>query len=161
VPLHEQGSHYTPDWNEVKKEVYDRETKYPLITWVFEEGPFVPAAKLTEKQNSPVRKEIRKLVSHSQKIKNMSLIEKDSLYYYLIGIDCLNKGNLEDALANFDESLMIEEHFKTYQKKAEILEKKGLYKESYNALEKAYDLNPYNDNVATSFAKILQKKRGF
>jgi hypothetical protein len=50
TPLHEQGSHYTPDWDEVKKEVYDRETKYPLITWVFEEGTFVPAAKITEKQ---------------------------------------------------------------------------------------------------------------
>jgi RHS repeat-associated protein len=50
TPLHEQGSHYTPDWDKVKKEVYDRETKYPLITWVFEEGTFVPAAKITEKQ---------------------------------------------------------------------------------------------------------------
>lgn len=87
----------------------------------------------------------------------MSLMEKDSLHYYLIGIECLNKGHLDDAIINFNESLMLEEHFKTYQKKAEILEKKGLYEESYNALEKAYNLNPSNDNVATAFSKMLQK----
>jgi RHS repeat-associated protein len=50
TPLHEQAAYYTPDWDEVNKVVYDRETKYPLITWVFEEGTFVPAAKITEKQ---------------------------------------------------------------------------------------------------------------
>jgi RHS repeat-associated protein len=50
TPLHEQRSYYTLDWDEVKKENYDRETKYPLITWVFEEGTFVPAAKITEKE---------------------------------------------------------------------------------------------------------------
>jgi RHS repeat-associated protein len=48
TPLHEQRSYYTLDWDEVKKENYYRETKYPLITWVFEEGTFVPAAKLTK-----------------------------------------------------------------------------------------------------------------
>jgi RHS repeat-associated protein len=51
VPLHEQGPHYTLDWDEIKKEVYNRETKYLLITWVFESSTFVPAAKITEKQN--------------------------------------------------------------------------------------------------------------
>jgi uncharacterized protein RhaS with RHS repeats len=30
--LHEQSSRYTPDWGEVNKVVYNRETKYPLIT---------------------------------------------------------------------------------------------------------------------------------
>jgi RHS repeat-associated protein len=48
--LHEQRSYYTLDWDEVKKENYYRETKYPLITWVFEEGTFVHAAKITEKE---------------------------------------------------------------------------------------------------------------
>jgi RHS repeat-associated protein len=54
TPLHEQRSYYTLDWDEVKKENYDRETKYPLITWVFEEGTFVPAAKITEKEQLSV-----------------------------------------------------------------------------------------------------------
>jgi RHS repeat-associated protein len=50
VPLHERRSHYTLDWDEVNKTNYYRETKYPLVTWVFEEGTFVPAAKITEKE---------------------------------------------------------------------------------------------------------------
>jgi hypothetical protein len=34
------------DWDSEKKENYCRETKHPLITWIFEEGAFVPAACL-------------------------------------------------------------------------------------------------------------------
>ena len=50
VPLHEQRCTYRRDWDEVKNEVYWAETKNPLVTWVFEEGTFVPVAKLTDKQ---------------------------------------------------------------------------------------------------------------
>lgn len=62
-------------------------------------------------------------------------MKKDSLHYYLIGIECLNKGHLDDAIINFNESLMLEEHFKTYQKKAEILEKKD-YMKNHITLQK-------------------------
>ena len=87
----------------------------------------------------------------------MSLIEKDSLYYYLIGVEDINKGDLESAIKHFDASLEIEEHFKTYQKKADVLEMKGLYKESCDTLRKAYALNPNNDNIAVSLARKLYK----
>ncbi len=50
VPLHEQRSDYRRDWDEVKKCIYWEETKQPLVTWVFEEGTFIPTAKLTETQ---------------------------------------------------------------------------------------------------------------
>jgi RHS repeat-associated protein len=49
VPLHEQKSQYWRDYSEDKGE-FLREEKHPLVTWVFEEGTFVPVAKLTEQQ---------------------------------------------------------------------------------------------------------------
>ncbi|GHT69833.1 hypothetical protein AGMMS50239_37280 [Bacteroidia bacterium] len=49
VPLHEQKSDYYRDYEEEKGE-FLREEKRPLVTWVFEEGTFVPTAKLTNQQ---------------------------------------------------------------------------------------------------------------
>ena len=49
VPLHEQKSQYWRDYEEDKGE-FLQEEKQPLVTWIFEEGTFVPAAKLTEQQ---------------------------------------------------------------------------------------------------------------
>ena len=50
VMLHEQTESHWRAWdNELKKE-YVEGCKNPLITWVFEEGTFVPAAKLTGKK---------------------------------------------------------------------------------------------------------------
>ncbi|GHV31444.1 hypothetical protein FACS1894177_06090 [Bacteroidia bacterium] len=49
VPLHEQKSDYYRDYEEEKGE-FLREEKRPLVTWVFEEGTFVPTAKLTNEQ---------------------------------------------------------------------------------------------------------------
>ena len=48
VPLHEQQ---TRDHSEADpKSANRKEAKIPLITWVFEEGSFIPAAKITESQ---------------------------------------------------------------------------------------------------------------
>jgi len=49
VPLHEQQSSYWKQYSKEKGEYWD-ERKQPLVTWVFEEGTFVPVAKLTDKQ---------------------------------------------------------------------------------------------------------------
>ncbi|GHV52481.1 hypothetical protein FACS1894181_15600 [Bacteroidia bacterium] len=49
VPLHEQTESHRRDWEEGRGEFLDI-TKQPLVTWVFEEGTFVPAAKITERQ---------------------------------------------------------------------------------------------------------------
>ena len=50
VILHEQRSTYRRDWDEVNSCEFWNETKNPLVTWIFEEGTFVPAAKITENQ---------------------------------------------------------------------------------------------------------------
>jgi RHS repeat-associated protein len=50
VPLHEQRCSYSRAWDAEKKLVYWAEEKLPLITWVFEEGTFVPAAKIRADQ---------------------------------------------------------------------------------------------------------------
>jgi len=51
VPLHEQSETHWRAWNNEKQCEYWDVEKQPLITWVFEEGTFVPTAKLTEKEN--------------------------------------------------------------------------------------------------------------
>ncbi len=86
-----------------------------------------------------------------------TVIEKDSFYYYSIGLKCFKDEDFDGAIENFNQSLKLDEHFKTYHRIAEIFEKQGLFKESYTALEKAYGLNPRNDKLATSFAGTLQK----
>jgi RHS repeat-associated protein len=49
VPLHEQKTQYWRDYEKERGE-FLREDKQPLVTWVFEEGTFVPVARITEKQ---------------------------------------------------------------------------------------------------------------
>ena len=51
VPLHEMVSQYWQKYDKDKHQEYWDEEKRPTVTWVFEEGTFVPAAKLTEKKN--------------------------------------------------------------------------------------------------------------
>ena len=50
VPLHEQLESHWRAWNKEKECEYWDIEKQPLITWVFEEGAFVPAAKLEGKK---------------------------------------------------------------------------------------------------------------
>jgi RHS repeat-associated protein len=49
VPLHERAETRTPDFSR-ERGYFDDVRPEPVITWVFEEGTFVPAAKLTEKE---------------------------------------------------------------------------------------------------------------
>jgi RHS repeat-associated protein len=49
VPLHEKTETRTPDYS-TEKGYFDNVRTEPVVTWVFEEGTFVPAAKLTEKE---------------------------------------------------------------------------------------------------------------
>ena len=49
VPLHEQKTSYRRDWDS-EKGIYWEENRQPLVTWMFEEGTFVPVAKLTEEK---------------------------------------------------------------------------------------------------------------
>jgi hypothetical protein len=49
VPLHERTETRTPDYSEERGYFDDIRTE-PVITWVFEEGTFVPALKIKAKQ---------------------------------------------------------------------------------------------------------------
>jgi YD repeat-containing protein len=49
VPLHEKVETRTLDYSKEKGYFDDVRTE-PVVTWVFEEGTFVPAAKITDKQ---------------------------------------------------------------------------------------------------------------
>jgi RHS repeat-associated protein len=49
VPLHEKTETRMPDYS-TEKGYFDDVRTEPVVTWVFEEGTFVPAAKLTEKE---------------------------------------------------------------------------------------------------------------
>ena len=50
VPLHEMVSQFWQKYDKDKHQEYWDEEKRPTVTWVFEEGTFVPAAKLTGKK---------------------------------------------------------------------------------------------------------------
>jgi tetratricopeptide (TPR) repeat protein len=88
-------------------------------------------------------------------------IEDNALDCYLIGVEEFKKGNLDLALYCFAKSICLEPHFKTYQKKSEVLEKLGKEKEAFVALEEAYMLNPMNDSVAFNYASKLFKMNRF
>jgi len=47
VPLHEWKENHWKQYDKEKGEYWDV-TKQPIVTWIFEEGTFVPTAKLTE-----------------------------------------------------------------------------------------------------------------
>jgi RHS repeat-associated protein len=49
VPLHEKAETRTPDYS-TEKGYFDDVRTEPVVTWIFEAGTFVPAAKLTEKE---------------------------------------------------------------------------------------------------------------
>jgi YD repeat-containing protein len=49
VPLHEKTETRTPDYS-TEKGYFDNVRTEPVVTWVFEEGTFVPVAKITEKE---------------------------------------------------------------------------------------------------------------
>ena len=89
------------------------------------------------------------------------LENKDSFYYYSIGIEEFEKGNFDIALANLSMSISIEPHFKTYQKQSEILEKLGRNTEAFEVLQTAYFLNPMNNFVAVKYAEKLLNKGKF
>ena len=89
------------------------------------------------------------------------LENKDSYYYYLIGLEELENGNFDIALENLSMSISIDPHFKTYQKQAEILEKIGKNTEAFEALQTAYYLNPVNNSVAVQYAEKLLVKGEF
>ena len=80
---------------------------------------------------------------------------KDSIYYYGLGIESLEKGDIQTALVHFITSTAITPHFKTYEQLYHLLSKLNCIEESGIMLENAYMLNPNSDKVAFLYAKWL------
>lgn len=88
----------------------------------------------------------------------MTEIMKDSYFYYGVGMDNLEKGNIQEALVNFVISLTLSQHFKTYEQLYHTLNNLGYKEESELMIEKAYQLNSNNDKVSLIYAKCLINK---
>lgn len=83
------------------------------------------------------------------------MIEKDDVYYYGVGLDYSNEGNMEKALENFMISLQMKSHYKTYERIYQVLSTVGRYEESRSYLYKAYELNSLNEKVCIEFANLV------
>ncbi len=86
-------------------------------------------------------------------------MEKDSYYYYQIGIQYLERGEIEQAIINLEKSISLKNHFKTYQILHECYMKVGKDEQSYHYIYLAYCENPRNDKVAFLYAKALFQKK--
>lgn len=80
---------------------------------------------------------------------------KDSHYYYGIGLESFERGNLQEALVSFLLSVTLSPHFKAYEQLHYILDNLGYKEESKFMIEKAYQLNPNNDKVSLLYARCL------
>lgn len=86
----------------------------------------------------------------------MSLTKEDKSYeLYCQGLDQFEKGNLDESLDLFLESLSLNRHFKTFERIYNIYVQKGMKKEAFEAITNAYNENTKNLKVACEYAKVL------
>ncbi len=83
---------------------------------------------------------------------------KDSLYYYGLGVEAIEKNNYSEAIDNFLKSLAIRAHFKTYERLYYCYLNLGMISKSKECIEKAYKLNDKNDKVSVEYSQILFKE---
>ncbi|QDG50777.1 tetratricopeptide repeat protein [Persicimonas caeni] len=74
---------------------------------------------------------------------------------YLNGMQAFDEERYELALRYFRESSRIDEHFKTWQRIAQVLEKLGRATEAEEYYERAHQANPANSQVAVDYARVL------
>ena len=82
-------------------------------------------------------------------------MEKDSYYYYQLGIASMKNGDIDDAIMNFDKSISLNRHFKTYEKLYESYNLLGDKNRAKDCICKAYKENPNNDRIAYLYANEL------
>jgi tetratricopeptide (TPR) repeat protein len=80
---------------------------------------------------------------------------EDSRYYYGIGMEKLDKGNIEEALEYFAKSIEIRPHFKTYERMFHIYKRLNKITEARMFIEKAFKMNKSNDKIALEYAECL------
>ncbi|MEW6173812.1 MAG: tetratricopeptide repeat protein [Bacillota bacterium] len=83
---------------------------------------------------------------------------EDSNYYYGIGLEHLEKGEVEEALVQFQFSLSLMPHFKTYERLYECYKRIGRNQEAFDCLEKAFEMNNRNDKVAVEYIRLLMER---
>jgi len=83
------------------------------------------------------------------------MLHNNAIELYLEGTQEFKDGNYELALQFFDESLLLVKHGKTYQCKADTLEKLGYKDEAFKFIRLAYGESPTNDLIAKKFAEYL------
>lgn len=82
-------------------------------------------------------------------------MEEDGRYYYGLGIEALERGDVERSLEYFEQSARIEPHFKTYERISQCYKKLNKIVQAREYIEKAFDLNQNNDKIAVEYAEFL------
>lgn len=82
-------------------------------------------------------------------------MELDSRYYYGLGVEELERNNIDKALEYFHKSLELEPHFKTFEKIYQCYTKINFQKEAGEYIEKAFYMNSRNDKIAIEYIKFL------
>lgn len=88
---------------------------------------------------------------------NISM-DKDSRYYYGLGLEAFEREEIKDAIMFFRKSLELSPHFKTYERMYHCLEKIGKLDEAKEYIEKAFNSNPHNDKVAVEYITVLVRE---
>lgn len=78
-----------------------------------------------------------------------------SSYLYDIGMECVENGEFEKALAYFQQSLILDKHSRTYARIYECLIELGNKREARPYIEIAYNMNKNHDKVAIQYATEL------
>ena len=78
----------------------------------------------------------------------------DAYDLYGLGREEYDKGNYSAAIAYFERSNLIDEHFKTYEMLFRCWKRLGEREKAKVCIEKAYALNPYNDKTALEYAEF-------
>jgi len=79
------------------------------------------------------------------------------MYYYNLGMKCLEQEDYERSLAYFEQSLSICSHYKTCSRIAQVLKVLGREEEAESYIVRAYEENQKSDKAALVYAELLLK----
>ena len=83
---------------------------------------------------------------------------KNSVFYYQVGNDYLDKGHISEAIVNFNRSCDLYEHFKTHERLYSCYCMLGETEKAHKHIEYAHELNSRNDKTAYLYSKSLISK---
>lgn len=74
---------------------------------------------------------------------------------YLAGNDCLKKSDYISAICYFTTSILLEPHYKTYEKLFLCYYSVNQIDKAFDCISCSYNLNKKNDKTALEYAKLL------